>query len=297
MGMGKKLAQSREPARQIFKQASEVLGFDLASLCWDGPKERLNLTEYTQPAILATSIAIHEVLIGQGIRPQVVAGHSLGEYTALVSAGGFVFQDALSLVRKRGRYMQEAVQPGLGAMAAILGLSRVEVEEICRQARETGIVSPANFNGPAQIVIAGEKVAVQHAGTLAREKGAKRVIPLAVSVPSHCHLMSAAAQQLDKDLQTTALNELKVPLVANVHAKTIMKPDDVHEALRRQLESPVLWVESVIAMKEQGVNTFIEIGPGKVLSGLVKRIVQDVNIYNVEDEESLTTYLKNVNSN
>lgn len=292
LGMGKKLAQSWEPARQVFRQANEALGFDMTSLCWNGPEEKLDLTEYTQPAILATSIAIHEVLIGQGVNPQVVAGHSLGEYTALVSAGGLVFKEALSLVHKRGRYMQEAVQPGTGAMAAILGLSRVKVEESCDKAQKTGIVSPANFNAPTQVVIAGEKKAVHHASTLARESGAKRVIPLAVSVPSHCRLMHTAAQQLAGDLQSVTLNELKIALVANVHAKTITKPGDVRDALIKQLELPVLWVESIIQMKEHGVNTFIEVGPGKVLSGLIRRIVQDVKILNVEDTESLEKTLE-----
>jgi [acyl-carrier-protein] S-malonyltransferase len=292
VGMGEELAQSWEPAQQVYRRANEALGFDIATLCWNGPEEKLGLTEYTQPAILATSFAIHEVLIGHGVTPQVAAGHSLGEYTALVSAGGLDFEEALNLVRKRGRYMQEAVQPGFGAMAAILGLSRIQVEEICRKAQKSGIVSPANFNAPTQVVIAGEKKAVHLASKLARETGAKRVIPLAVSVPSHCRLMRTAAKRLADDLQAISLHELKMPLVANIHAKAITKPDDMREALIKQLELPVLWVETVIQMKEQGVNTFIEVGPGKVLAGLVRRIIQDVHILHIEDTESLEKTLE-----
>ena len=287
VGMGVDLARAWDPAYKIFKQGSEVIGFNLDSICWNGSKEQLDLTEYTQPAILATSIAIHEILIGEGVRPRMVAGHSLGEYTAIVSAGGLAFGEALSLVQKRGRYMQEAVQPGAGAMAAILGLSKSEIEKVCRKAQSSGIVSPANYNSPGQIVIAGEKKAVEVASQLAREEGAKRIIPLAVSVPSHCRLMRTAAQRLAKDLETVTLQELKIPLVTNVHARVVTQPSDVQEALIQQLESPVQWVESVTTMREQGITTFIEVGPGKVLSGLIKRIVRDANIFNVEDTESL----------
>jgi [acyl-carrier-protein] S-malonyltransferase len=296
VGMGDRLAHSYEAARRVFERANEVLGFDLASLCWSGPEEKLDLTEYTQPAILAASWAAMQVLTEQGVRPWMVAGHSVGEYTALVAAEGLSFEEALTLVQKRGRYMQKAVEPGRGAMAAILGLSRAEVDSICQAAQEAGTVSPANINSPVQIVIAGEKPAVDRAAALARERGAKRVVPLSVSVPSHCRLMEPAAGQLAADLKKADLKELKVPLVANVHARVITKPEEVREALTRQLASPVLWMDLIEKMKADGVGIFVEVGPGKVLSGLVKRIVTDATILHVEDPESLAETVEAVRS-
>jgi len=272
-------------------EAGEVLGFDLAGLCWSGPEDRLNLTENTQPALLAAGVAALEALREEGISPSVVAGHSLGEYTAIVAAGGMEFSEALRTVRNRGRYMQEAVEPGRGAMAAILGLTRPQVEEICEKAKSSGTVSPANINGSIQIVIAGEKSAVERAGELARDAGAKRVVPLAVSVPSHCSLMAPAAERLRSDLKGAALKDLRIPLVANVHAKPITRTDEIREALERQLENPVLWVDSVTRMTEEGVDTFVEVGPGTVLSGLVRRIAKGARILNVEDPESLESTL------
>lgn len=294
VGMGRKLAQSFEAAGRIFEQANDALRFDLASLCWNGPEDRLNLTEYTQPAILAASRAALEVLSAEGMRPEMVAGHSVGEYTALVASEGLAFEDALSLVQKRGRYMQEAVQPKMGAMAAILGLSRSDVEAICNAAQEAGVVSPANMNSPVQIVIAGEKQAVDRAGVLALERGAKRVVPLSVSVPSHCRLMQPAARRLAVDLKHVRLSALNVPLVANVHAQAITKPEEVREALVLQLAAPVLWVDSVQRMHAQGITTFVEVGPGKVLSGLIRRIVADAKILHVEDPESLEETVRGV---
>ncbi len=287
VGMGKQLSLTWKTANRVFEQAGECLGFDLASLCWNGPKERLDLTEYTQPAVFATSIAALEVLAEHGLKPRMVAGHSLGEYTAISAGGGFGFPDALRLVQNRGRYMQDAVEPGRGAMAAILGLSRAQVEEVCEKARRSGIVSPANINGSAQIVIAGEKEAVEHAGNIARETGAKRFLPLSVSVPSHCELMRPAARRLAADLQHLRLNDLRVPLVANVHARSVTKVHEIQEALVRQLEHPVLWVDSMLEMKRHGIDTFIEVGPGKVLSGLLRRIIPDAGLFHVEDPESL----------
>jgi [acyl-carrier-protein] S-malonyltransferase len=289
--MGQDLARSRKSSERIFKQAGDILGFDLAGLCWSGPEDRLNLTENTQPALLAAGVAALEALREEGFSPSVVAGHSLGEYTAIVAAGGMEFSDALKIVKNRGRYMQEAVEPGKGAMAAILGLTRVQVQEVCEKARSSGVVSPANINGTLQIVIAGERSAVERAGELAREAGAKRVIPLAVSVPSHCSLMAPAASRLGADLKAAGLNDLRIPVVANVHANSITRATDVREALERQLESPVLWVDSVTRMAEQGIDTFVEVGPGTVLSGLVKRIAKSARILNVEDTKSLNSTL------
>jgi [acyl-carrier-protein] S-malonyltransferase len=287
IGMGKDLARSRKSSEGVFKAAGEILGFDLAALCWDGPEDRLNLTENTQPALLAAGVAALEALREEGISPSIVAGHSLGEYTAIVAAGGLEFPEALKLVRNRGRYMQEAVEPGKGAMAAVLGLTRARVESVCEAARSSGVVSPANINGALQIVIAGETAAVSRAGELAREAGAKRVIPLSVSVPSHCPLMAPAARRLEADLKGVAFRDLRIPLMANVHATAITKADEIRDALVRQLESPVLWVDSVARMAERGIDTFVEVGPGTVLSGLVKRIAGSARILNVGDPESL----------
>ena len=296
VGMGKKIAQSWDSAHHVFELASDALGFDLASICWDDPEEKLNLTEYTQPALLATSVAVHNVLVDRGVKPDIVAGHSVGEYTALVSSGGIEFQDAVRLVQKRGRYMQEAVPSGSGAMAAILGLSRTKVEEVCRQAQGMGVVGPANFNSPSQTVIAGDVKAVDRASSLAREQGAKRVIPLSVSVPSHCLLMQTAARHLAKDLEAVTLKDLSIPVVANAYGKSISKPGEVREALIRQLESPVLWVDSIEEMNRWGVDIFIEVGPGKVLTGLVKRIIDHAGVFNVEDPESLEKTLDKLKS-
>jgi [acyl-carrier-protein] S-malonyltransferase len=287
IGMGRDLARSRKSSEAVFKTAGDILGFDLAGLCWEGPEDRLNLTEYTQPALLAAGVSAWEALREEGISPSMVAGHSLGEYTAIVAAGGMEFSDALRLVRNRGRYMQEAVEPGKGAMAAILGLTRLRVEAVCEEAKSTGVVSPANVNGTLQIVIAGEKGAVERAGELARAAGAKRVIPLSVSVPSHCSLMAPAAKRLSADLNAAGLEDLRFPLVANVHAKAITKADEVRDALARQLESPVLWVDSVMRMTEQGIDTFVEVGPGTVLSGLVKRIAGSARILHAGDPDGL----------
>ena len=292
VGMGRQLAETWESAIQIFEQADKALGINLSSLCWEGPEDKLNLTENTQPAILATSIAALELLKQKGVKTQLVAGHSLGEYTALVAAGALEFQEALRLVKRRGRYMQEAVEPGKGSMAAILGLSRHQVEAVCREARATGIVDLANINGPAQIVIAGEKNAVEFAGQLALNQGAKKVIPLPVSVPSHCELMRPAARRLASDLANIRFNKLEVPLVANYHAKPVTKSGEVREALTQQLEHPVLWVDSMLEMKSRGVDTFIEIGPGKVLSGLHKRIDRGATMLNVDDPRSFEVTLQ-----
>jgi [acyl-carrier-protein] S-malonyltransferase len=297
VGMGRQLAEDSETARKVFEEASDVLGLDLAKICWEGPESALNLTENTQPAILTTSVAALGFLAQAGIDPLMVAGHSLGEYTALVAADAMAFRDAVSLVHKRGRYMQEAVPADLGGMAAILGLDREQVEEICRLAGEAGVVSPANINSPGQIVIAGEKKAIEVAGQLAIERGAKRVLPLQVSVPSHCALMRPAALKLASDLAEVDITDLRIPLISNVQAKPVTKHDEVQDALVRQLEHPVLWSDSIMEMRAWGVDTFVEIGPGKVLSGLMKRIDKQAAVFHVEDRDSLEATLQALGTN
>ncbi len=287
VGMGADLITVSEEARRIFRTAGDVLGYDLAALCREGPADRLDLTEYTQPAILTVSIAAWVVCSEKGVRATVMAGHSLGEYSALVASGSLDFRDAVVLVRNRGRYMQEAVAPGVGAMAAILGLNRDRVVEICRRASEAGVVSAANINSPVQIVIAGEKKAVEAAMALAKESGAKRVIPLPVSVPSHCSLMEPAAKRLAQDLERVPFRDCAVPVVANADAEEVSTGDRAKKALLRQLTAPVLWVDTIEKMVRGGVGDFVEIGPGTVLSGLVKRIAKGTRVFNIEDRESL----------
>ena len=292
VGMGAKLYETSETARQIYRAAEKVLGFDVAQLCHQGPADRLNLTEYTQPAILTTSVAAWTLVKEKGLSASMLAGHSLGEYTALVAAGSLAFSDAVALVQKRGRYMQEAVPAGVGAMAAVLGLDRTAVEEICKAASTHGVVSAANINSPIQIVIGGERGAVEAAMALAKERGAKRIIPLAVSVPSHCALMKPAAERLARDLSGVTLLPLQVPIVTNVDAAPITSGDSAKKALVGQLAAPVLWVDSVQRMVQDGITTFVEIGPGTVLSGLVKRIARDAKTYHVEDPDSLDATLR-----
>ncbi|HET8580675.1 MAG TPA: ACP S-malonyltransferase [Nitrospiraceae bacterium] len=287
IGMGRGLHEAYPLVRKVYEEAETILGYDVASLCFKGPAERLNLTEYTQPALLTASIAALRLLEPLGLRPLAVAGHSLGEYSALVAAGGVTFNAAVSLVQKRAQYMAEAVSPGTGLVAAILGLSGEAVRETCHEASELGIVAPANFNCPGQVVIAGEKAAVERAIELAKTKGCRKAIPLPVSVPVHTPLMQKAADRLAADVAATALSELEVPLVNNVDAKPIRRLAEVRDSLIRQLPSPVLWEDSIRVMWEMGVRTFIEVGPGAVLTGLVKRIVPEALTLNVQDPRSL----------
>lgn len=252
-----------------------------------GPAEKLNLTENTQPAILAASIAILRPLERRGLAAEAAAGHSLGEYTAITAAGGLDLKDAVPLVRKRGRYMQEAVPEGTGLMAAILGLERAAVEKTCLDASKNGIVGPANYNSPGQIVIAGEKNAVEKAMELAKAAGAKRVVPLAVSVPSHCPLMKAAGDRLAQELAAVTITDLRIPIVNNADAKFIRAAAEIRPSLVRQISSSLYWEDSINKMTADGFDTFIEIGPGKVLSGLVKRIAKDAKVLNVEDQKSM----------
>ena len=292
VGMGRALYEAHPAVRKVYEEAGTILGYDVAALCFDGPPERLNLTEYTQPALLTASIAAFRLLEPAGLRPVAVAGHSLGEYSALVAAGGLTFSTAVSLVQKRGRYMAEAAPSGSGLVAAILGLSGEAVREACREASAIGVVAPANYNCPGQVVIAGEKAAVERAIELAKAKGSRKAIPLPVSVPVHTPLMRAAADRLARDVAAAAWSDLTVPLVNNVDAKPLRLRAEVQASLIRQLPSPVLWEESVRAMNGMGVTTFIEVGPGTVLTGLVKRIVPDAVSVNVHDPESLEATLK-----
>lgn len=295
VGMGKGLYDAYPAARRVYEQAAAILGYDLPALCFTGPAERLNLTEYTQPALLTASIAAYRVLEPAGLSPIAVAGHSLGEYSALVAANGVSFGDALSLVRKRGRYMAEAVRPGSGLVAAVLGLSGGAVREACREASTIGVVEPANFNCPGQVVIAGEQAAVERALELAKAKGSRKAIPLPVSVPVHTALMRPAAERLAKDVAAISWSDLAVPVVNNVEAKAQVRATEVQVSLIRQLPSPVLWEDSVRVMAGMGVNTFIEIGPGTVLTGLIKRIVPDAKTLNVSDPASLAATLTTLN--
>lgn len=268
-----------------------MLGYDVAALCFEGPAERLNLTEHTQPALLVSSIAALRALEPSGIRPVAVAGHSLGEYTALVAARGLSYPEAVGIVQKRGQYMAEAVTPGTGLVAALLGLASEVVKEICREASTLGVVQAANFNSPGQIVVAGEKAAVERAIELARVRGCKKAIPLPVSVPVHTPLMQKAADRLGRDLAAIRWSDLQVPLINNAEAKPITKASEIPPSLVRQLPSSVLWEDSVRTMAALGVRTFVEVGPGTVLTGLIKRILPGVVAMNVNDPKSLDTTL------
>ena len=294
VGMGKALCEAFPLLRHMYDEASSVLGYDAGALCFEGPAERLNLTEYTQPALLVSSMAALKMLEPAGVKPVAVAGHSLGEYSALVAAGGVSFRDAVGLVQKRGRYMAEAVPPGTGLVAALLGLTADVVKDVCREASTVGIVAAANFNSPGQIVIAGEKAAVERAIELAKAKGCKKAIPLPVSVPVHTPLMQKAADRLAKDLTLVQWSDLTAPLVNNADAKPIGRASEIQPSLIRQLPSSVLWEDTVQMMGKMGVTTFIEVGPGTVLTGLIKRILPDAKLLNVNDPKSLESTLQSL---
>ncbi|MDI3518347.1 MAG: [acyl-carrier-protein] S-malonyltransferase [Caldanaerobacter sp.] len=285
-GMGKEIYEKYEEAKEIFERADEALGFNISKLCFEGPEEELMKTENTQPAILTVSVALTRVLQKRGVKPDVTAGLSLGEYSSLVLAEALDFEDAVRLVKKRGKYMQEVVPEGVGTMAAILGLPNEEVEEICRIASEVGVVEPANYNCPGQLVVSGEVKAVERAVELAKERGAKKAVVLAVSAPFHCSMLKEAGELLAKELEKVEIKDLKVPVISNVTADYVQK-DKVKELLIKQVSHPVLWEQSVRKMIEDGVDTFIEIGPGKTLSGFVKKIDRSRTVLNFEDEESL----------
>jgi [acyl-carrier-protein] S-malonyltransferase len=287
VGMAKEFIQNFSESKEVFELASDVLGYDLVQLCLDGPVEKLNLTENTQPALLAACIAMLRPLERRGLKAAAAAGHSLGEYTAITAAGGFALKDAINLVQKRGRYMQEAVPAGMGLMAAILGMERQDVEKTCLEAAKNGIVAPANYNSPGQIVIAGEKKAVERVIELAKTGGAKKVLPLAVSVPSHCALMKQAGERLARELENVIIKDLRIPIVNNADATFLQTAAELKPSLIKQISSPLYWEDSINTMVAEGYGTFVEIGPGKVLSGLVKRIAKDATILNVDDQKSM----------
>jgi [acyl-carrier-protein] S-malonyltransferase len=287
-GMGKDLAEKFPAAQQVFEEADDALGFALSELCFNGPAEALQLTENTQPAILTTSVAAWRAMESENFpKPDFVAGHSLGEYSALVAAGSLSLSDAVRTVRARGRYMQEAVPVGTGAMAAILGSDVETVNAACAEAAQGQVCSAANINSPGQIVIAGDVAAIDRATEILKARGAKRAVKLNVSAPFHCALMQPAQDRLAADLNELQCNELRTPLVTNVDGKSIKTGDEARESLIRQVSQPVHWLESVEFLSNHGVQTFIEIGPGKVLSGLVRQINRELRCLNVEDESSL----------
>lgn len=288
-GMGRELADRYSAAREVFEEADDALGFALSELCFNGPAEDLQLTENTQPAILTVSVAVLRAVEIEGLpRPDFVAGHSLGEYSALVAAGALKFSDAVKTVRKRGQYMQEAVPVGAGAMAAVLGADIEMVEAVCIEAREgSEVCSPANINSPGQIVIAGSAAAVERAIPILKARGAKRVVLLKVSAPFHCVLMLPAQERLAADLGEIEFKDLSVPLVTNVDAAVIRTGAEARDALVRQVSSPVRWRETVELLSREGVDTFVEIGPGKVLGGLIRQTAPQARGMNVEDAASL----------
>jgi [acyl-carrier-protein] S-malonyltransferase len=285
--MGKALCETHPELKQVYEEASQVLGYDIAALCFNGPAETLHLTEHTQPALLVSSLAALRALSPTAMTPTAVAGHSLGEYTALVAAGGLTFRDAVGIVQKRGRYMAEAVPAGTGAVAALLGLDADAVKQACREAASAGVVQAANFNSPGQVVIAGEKAAVERAIEIAKSKGCKKAVPLPVSVPVHTPLMQKAADRLSKDLMAISWSDLRMPLINNAEGKAIVKAADIQPSLVRQLPSSVLWEDSVRVIAGMGVKTFVEIGPGSVLTGLIRRIVPEAATLNVNDPKTL----------
>ena len=287
VGMGQALADAFPESRAVFDEADAAAGFALSALCFLGPEEDLRLTTNTQPAILATSIAALRALEARGVRPDFVAGHSLGEYSAIVAAQGLPLADAVAAVRRRGQYMQEAVPVGAGAMAAILNLAPEAVAQACAEAAEGEVVSPANLNCPGQIVIAGHAGAVARAMERCKAAGAKRALPLPVSAPFHCALMQPAQERMAADLAALPFHDLAVPLVCNVDARRVRTAAEVRDGLVRQVSGAVRWQESVELLVREGVSTFVEIGPGTVLSGLVKKIHRDARVLNVEGPQSL----------
>jgi [acyl-carrier-protein] S-malonyltransferase len=287
-GMGRAWSERHAEAAAVFAEASDTLGFDLARLCFEGPEEELQLTANTQPAILAVSVAIARVLAARGLVAQAVAGHSLGEYSAHVAAGTLALADALRLVRRRGQLMQEAVPVGVGAMAAILGLDAEAVAAVAAESAGEEICSVANFNAPEQTVIAGHKSAVERAMALARERGAKRALPLPVSAPFHCALMAPARAGLAPDLAAVSFSDPAVPVVVNIDAAPVVTGDAARDALVRQIDGPVRWVESVRRLAgELGVTRFVEVGPGAVLTGLVKRIAPAAEAFSLAEPDAL----------
>ncbi|MBW3565784.1 MAG: ACP S-malonyltransferase [Acidobacteria bacterium] len=291
-GMGKDLHDEFSEAREVFEEADEALGRSISDICFDGSESDLALTENTQPAILTVSSAFMAVIAKRSeVRPSLVAGHSLGEYSAVCAAGGLHPAEAAAIVQLRGRFMQKAVPPGEGAMAAILGAEPDAVERLCEAASGGDVLSPANMNAPGQIVIAGTKEAVDRAVAIARDFGARRAVTLPVSAPFHCGLMAPAEEQLVPVLRDAGFTDLEVPLVRNYDAREVRKAEDVREGLVHQVVAPVRWIESVRAMIAAGATTFVEIGPGNVLTGLIKKIDPSIDTITVNDAESLRAFI------
>ncbi|HBY20821.1 MAG: [acyl-carrier-protein] S-malonyltransferase [Clostridiales bacterium GWE2_32_10] len=287
VGMGKELYENYDEAKAVFDTANEVLDIDVKELCFEGSKEELDITRNTQPAVLTTSIAALKVLEANDIKPDVVAGLSLGEYGALVCSGVLEFADAVRLVRKRGQYMEEALPSGVGSMAAIIGLDKQKIEGICKSLESEGFVAPANYNCPGQIVIAGESAIVSKACEAMKLAGAKMAIKLAVSSAFHTKMLEGAATKLNQELKNVVIDDMRIPVITNVTADYINDANDIRDILTKQVTSPVLWEDTITKMINDGVDTFIEIGPGKTLSGFVKKIDKTKTILNVEDAESL----------
>jgi [acyl-carrier-protein] S-malonyltransferase len=290
VGMGKDLFDNFEEVKDIYKTASDALGYDVAELSFNGPKDELNKTFRTQPGLLTASYAAFKVLSSKGVTPAYVAGHSLGEYSAITASGVISFEDAVRLTEKRGQFMQDAVPEGKGLMAAVLGMDREAIIKVCNSV-SSGYVAPANYNCPGQIVIAGEKPAVEEAKKLAEEAGAKKAISLAVSVPSHCRLMEPASNKLAELLDGIELHKPVIPVVNNADAAFISDVDSMKDSLLRQLNNSLLWEDSIKLMVENGVDTIMEVGPKTVLTGLIKRIDRNVRLLNVEDAKSLKATL------
>ncbi len=287
VGMGRELANMYPVAQRTFDEADEALGYKLSQLCFEGPEDKLRMTEITQPAILTVSVAAYRVLESLGLMPSYVAGHSLGEYSAHVSAGTIQFADAVRTVRNRGRYMQEAVPAGEGAMAAVLALPIDQVEAACKEASQNEVCQAANINSPDQVVISGSKGAVERAAELCKQKGAKRAVMLPVSAPFHCALMQPAQDRLAEDLKLLEFSTPAVPVMCNVDAAPITDGEKAREALVRQVTGAVRWEESIRNLIAAGVTDFVEVGPGKVLTGLMRQIDRSQHAVNVEDEASL----------
>lgn len=285
--MGMEITQAYPPAGDIFRRASEVLGYDMEKLIFLDPQRKLGITEYTQPAILTASWAMAQPLIGEGFRSDFVAGLSLGEYTAHVYAESIRFEDAVVLVQKRGRFMQEEAKPGSGGMMAVMGLDEETVEQALGEIRPAGYIACANYNSPGQVVLSGETAALEYARGILVEKGAKRVIPLDVSAPFHCELLRNAGVRLEKELNQVTFRTMRARVVSNVTADVIEREQDIRDLLVAQVTSPVRWTQSILKMASLGADTYVEIGPGKILAGLVRKILPEARICNVEDAATL----------
>lgn len=285
-GMGKELAENFEVCKKVFDEADSALDFKISDICFT-ENENINKTEYTQPALLTTSVAIFKLMEEKGVKPDVVAGLSLGEYSALVASDALDFKEAVALVRKRGKYMTEAVPAGDGAMYAVMNLSAELIQEACDEVKEIGRAMISNYNAPGQIVIAGDKEAVTKAAEKVLEKGARKVVQLNVSGPFHTSLLKPASDKLNEELKNVTIKDMKIPVITNLTAEVVSSKDDICDILTKQVMNPVKWEQSVKKMIEMGVDTFIELGPGKTLSAFVKKVSKEVAIYNVEDLKTL----------